>query len=71
MTEGLFGDHIQYCGQIASFNRISRYDFVRWNPTILEDCSGVWAEVNVCMGVPPGGLYKWNSGIGSDCTNMG
>ncbi|KAK8043699.1 hypothetical protein PG993_006129 [Apiospora rasikravindrae] len=43
------------CDQITGYNGISREDFVRWNPTVLDDCSGMWAEVNVCVGVLVGG----------------
>jgi hypothetical protein len=39
------------CDQVTSYQKISRADFVKWNPTVLSDCSGMWAEVNVCVGV--------------------
>jgi hypothetical protein len=39
------------CGQIISYNKISLADFVKWNPIVKDDCSGMWAEVNVCVGV--------------------
>lgn len=46
--------HGNSCDQIASFNGISLADFVRWNPTVRGDCSGMWAEVNICVGVVGG-----------------
>jgi hypothetical protein len=43
------------CSQVISFQKITLADFVRWNPTVKDDCSGMWAEVNVCVGVIGGG----------------
>ncbi|KAF2819907.1 hypothetical protein CC86DRAFT_398182 [Ophiobolus disseminans] len=39
------------CGQVISYQKITLPDFVKWNPTVKDDCSGMWAEVNVCVGV--------------------
>ncbi|WYZ42076.1 hypothetical protein EsH8_V_000971 [Colletotrichum jinshuiense] len=39
------------CSQVISYQKITKADFVKWNPTVLDDCSGMWAEVNVCVGV--------------------
>ncbi|KAH7377902.1 hypothetical protein BKA66DRAFT_375695, partial [Pyrenochaeta sp. MPI-SDFR-AT-0127] len=39
------------CTQVTSFQKITRADFVRWNPTVGDDCSGMQAEVIVCVGV--------------------
>jgi hypothetical protein len=39
------------CGQVISYNKITLENFTKWNPTVLSDCSGMWAEVNVCVGV--------------------
>jgi hypothetical protein len=39
------------CGQVISFQKITLADFAKWNPTVQSDCSGMWAEVNVCVGV--------------------
>ena len=39
------------CGQITSYQKITLADFVKWNPSVRNDCSGMWAEVNVCVGV--------------------
>ena len=43
------------CDQVYSYQKISLADFVKWNPTVKNDCSGMWAEVNVCVGVIGGG----------------
>lgn len=32
-------------------SKITLADFVKWNPSVRNDCSGMWAEVNVCVGV--------------------
>lgn len=42
------------CSQVISYQRITLADFVAWNPTVLNDCSGMWAEVNVCVGIISG-----------------
>ncbi|KAG5660869.1 hypothetical protein KAF25_002512 [Fusarium avenaceum] len=42
------------CDQVISYQKITRAEFVRWNPTVLDDCRGMWAEVNVCVGVVGG-----------------
>ncbi|KAF1835104.1 hypothetical protein BDW02DRAFT_588426 [Decorospora gaudefroyi] len=39
------------CSQILSYQKISLADFAKWNPSVNNDCSGLWAEVNVCVGV--------------------
>lgn len=39
------------CSQIISYQKITLADFALWNPTVLSDCSGMWAEVNVCVGI--------------------
>lgn len=39
------------CGDIISYEKITLADFAKWNPSVLADCSGMWAEVNVCVGV--------------------
>ena len=39
------------CSQVLSYEVISLADFVRWNPTVKADCSGMWAGVNVCVGI--------------------
>ncbi|GKT54691.1 lysM domain-containing protein [Colletotrichum tofieldiae] len=44
------------CSAVISYQKITREDFVRWNPTVLDDCSGMWAEVNVCVGVIGGAI---------------
>ncbi|KAH0424198.1 LysM domain-containing protein [Colletotrichum camelliae] len=39
------------CDQVISYQGISLADFVKWNPTVGNDCTGMWASVNVCVGV--------------------
>ena len=39
------------CSQVISYQKITLADFVKWNPTVKNDCSGMWAEVQVCVGV--------------------
>jgi hypothetical protein len=39
------------CSQVISYQKITLADFVKWNPTVRNDCSGMWAEVNVCVGI--------------------
>lgn len=43
------------CGQVLDNQKISLGDFAKWNPSVNNDCSGLWAEVNVCVGVIGGG----------------
>lgn len=44
------------CSQVISYQKITLADFVKWNPTVLSDCSGMWAQVNVCVGVISDGI---------------
>jgi hypothetical protein len=37
------------CSQVISYQKISLEDFVRWNPSVKDDCSGMWLEVSVCV----------------------
>ena len=39
------------CTQVISYQKITRADFVAWNPTVKSDCSGMQADVNVCVGI--------------------
>ncbi|KAG9191335.1 hypothetical protein G6011_09423 [Alternaria panax] len=39
------------CSQVISFQKITLLDFVRWNPTVGNDCTGMQANVNVCVGI--------------------
>ncbi|CAO2657798.1 Nn.00g070580.m01.CDS01 [Neocucurbitaria sp. VM-36] len=43
------------CSQIISYQKITLAEFIKWNPTVKDDCSGMCAEVNVCVGVIGGG----------------
>jgi hypothetical protein len=42
------------CGSVLSSQKISLEDLYKWNPSVNSDCSGMWAEVNVCVGVVGG-----------------
>ncbi|CAN9202327.1 unnamed protein product [Alternaria alternata] len=39
------------CRQVISFQKITLADFVKWNPTVKNDCTGMQANVNVCVGI--------------------
>ncbi|KAL1954011.1 hypothetical protein VTO42DRAFT_1832 [Malbranchea cinnamomea] len=39
------------CADIASQHGITLDQFVEWNPQVGEDCTGLWAEVYVCVSV--------------------
>jgi hypothetical protein len=39
------------CSQVTSYQKITQADLVSWNPTVLDDCSGLWGGVHVCVGV--------------------
>ncbi|KAG9250036.1 uncharacterized protein F5Z01DRAFT_630406 [Emericellopsis atlantica] len=39
------------CSIIATNNGIPLQSFVSWNPSVMSDCSGLWAEVYVCIRV--------------------
>jgi hypothetical protein len=39
------------CNQVISYQKITLADFAQWNPTVRSDCTGMQAEVNVCVGV--------------------
>ena len=38
------------CAVIASSHHISLSDFYDWNPAVKPDCTGLWANVYVCVG---------------------
>lgn len=42
------------CSSVLHSAQISLADLFRWNPSVTADCSGLWAEVNVCVGVAGG-----------------
>jgi hypothetical protein len=44
------------CSRVLSYQKISLVDFAKWNPTVKDDCSGLWTKVNVCVGVIGGTL---------------
>ncbi|KAF3903844.1 hypothetical protein ABW20_dc0100423 [Dactylellina cionopaga] len=39
------------CDPISRNNGISLEDFYKWNPTVNKDCSGLWTNYFVCVGV--------------------
>lgn len=39
------------CKAVADRNGISLEDFLSWNPDVGSGCSGLWADVYVCVGV--------------------
>ncbi|KAL4744688.1 hypothetical protein BDW72DRAFT_199341 [Aspergillus terricola var. indicus] len=42
------------CADIASIAGISVSDFESWNPTVGSDCSGLWLDYYVCIGIVGG-----------------
>ncbi|OHX00143.1 putative LysM domain-containing protein [Colletotrichum incanum] len=59
------------CSQVISYQKITKEDFVKWNPTVLNDCSGMWAEVNVCVGVIGGNTPATTTTKPSTTTSAG
>ncbi|KAH7239551.1 hypothetical protein BKA59DRAFT_532470 [Fusarium tricinctum] len=39
------------CQGIINYNKISLADFIKWNPAVGKDCSGLWKDTNACVGV--------------------
>lgn len=39
------------CGDIAKKYKISDADFLKWNPAVKKDCTGLIAEMYVCVGI--------------------
>ncbi|OJJ05263.1 hypothetical protein ASPVEDRAFT_95414, partial [Aspergillus versicolor CBS 583.65] len=39
------------CASIAATYGITTANFVRWNPAVKNDCSGLWAETYACVGL--------------------
>lgn len=41
------------CGKIVDkYGSFSLDDFIKWNPAVGKDCSGLWAAYYYCVGVP-------------------
>jgi hypothetical protein len=59
------------CGDVISYQKITLTDFVKWNPTVLENCSGMWAEVNVCVGVIGGATTTTAKPLPTTTTSAG
>lgn len=34
------------------FGRFSKDDLIKWNPTIGSDCTGIFADEYLCVGIP-------------------
>ncbi|KAK4137748.1 carbohydrate-binding module family 50 protein [Trichocladium antarcticum] len=41
----------QTCQTITARYKISQANFVKWNPAVKNDCSGMWANAYVCVAV--------------------
>ena len=41
----------QGCQQVADANKITLANFIKWNPEVGSDCSGMWAKTYHCVGV--------------------
>lgn len=39
------------CQEIADQYSVSIGQFYTWNPSVRTDCSGLWANVYVCVGI--------------------
>ncbi|RTE79633.1 hypothetical protein BHE90_005874 [Fusarium euwallaceae] len=37
---------------IAKYGTFKFQDFLKWNPAVEDDCSGLWAKTYYCVGVP-------------------
>ncbi|KAH8690433.1 hypothetical protein GQ44DRAFT_720227 [Phaeosphaeriaceae sp. PMI808] len=46
-----FIDQGVICDTVTSKNGISLSNFIKWNPSVGSDCTGMQAGVNVCVGV--------------------
>ena len=46
-----FVDQGEGCQQVVDRNGISLEDFYTWNPDVGSTCSGLWADVYVCVGI--------------------
>ncbi len=55
MVKGCTKFHYIYkgntCDQITTYEHISLQDFLRWNPQIGDQCTGMWADAYACVGV--------------------
>ncbi|EEY19239.1 LysM domain-containing protein [Verticillium alfalfae VaMs.102] len=52
------------CNQIYSYQKITLEQFVSFNPTVKSDCTGMQAEVNVCVGLIGGNPTPTQTGNG-------
>ncbi|KAF1359810.1 hypothetical protein EJ07DRAFT_82962, partial [Lizonia empirigonia] len=46
-------DGLETCEDIVGmFGRFSQNDFIKWNPTVGSDCTGIVADQYLCVGIP-------------------
>ena len=43
---------LQPCADIIEIYDIDKEDFTKWNPSVREDCSNLWANFHVCVDAP-------------------
>ncbi len=56
------------CQSLTSENFISLDDFVKWNPAVGKDCTGLWANTYACIRAQPAftfGTYYHNNCSGT------
>lgn len=58
------------CASIASAAGISLTDFYTWNPLVESDCSGLWLNYYVCVGII-GGATSTTASISGTTTSNG
>ncbi|KAJ4111469.1 hypothetical protein NW768_011823 [Fusarium equiseti] len=39
------------CQALLKYRKITMEQFVKWNPAVKKDCSGLWKDTNACVGV--------------------
>jgi hypothetical protein len=58
------------CADIASSAGISVSDFESWNPTVGSDCSGLWLDYYVCIGIVGGNTSSTTTTTTTTSTSM-
>ncbi|KAM0287959.1 hypothetical protein ACHAQH_000026 [Verticillium albo-atrum] len=41
----------QSCSAVLSAAKVTLAQLFAWNPSVKNDCSGLWAKINVCVGI--------------------
>jgi len=59
------------CSQVTSYQKITLADFVKWNPSVGNDCTGMWAEVQVCVCIIGGGSTASPPAVASTTISAG